>query len=119
MDMSRPRPCSIQRNGEFGETVILGETRPLKTAADGVSSYVDIPVELRGITPLQVKAILKNATRRCTEEGWTDWKGNKVDPKKIDLYIINENVIKPFTALSSHNPPKNNQRWRGCTLVDG
>mmetsp|Transcript_17496 Transcript_17496/g.26173 ORF Transcript_17496/g.26173 Transcript_17496/m.26173 type:complete len:537 (-) Transcript_17496:77-1687(-) len=102
MDMSQPRHCSINRSRDGGgfKTVILGETRTRKTTSNGISSYVDIPVELRGITPLQLKAIRKNATRRCNEEHWEDRDGNKVDPEKINLYVINTYVIKPFTEFT-------------------
>jgi len=102
VDMSRPRPCYIQRrrNQTKYETVILGEARPRQPTANAASSFVDTPVEHRGITARQLEAIHKNATRRCEEEEWKDRDGNKVDPKDVNLYIINEYIIKPFTEFS-------------------
>ena len=82
------------------QKVTLGETRPRQPTANAASSFVDIPVELRGITARQLEAVHRNAARRCEEEEWKDRDGNKVGPDEVHLYLINENVIKPFTEFS-------------------
>jgi len=56
-----------------------------------------VPAEYRGMTLRQLRAVRANADRRCIEEGWTNYKGERLTPDQVSLYDINKYVILPFT----------------------
>ncbi len=95
VSMDQPRACSYYNKN--GENVTLGEKVSPQKSCDG-TSFRSIPVEMRGITLRQLRAIFANASRRCVEEKWVDLSSNKrVTPKNMNLYHINDYVIKPFS----------------------
>jgi len=57
-----------------------------------------VPVEHRGITLRQLRAIRENIKRRCTPEKWFDDFGKeRLRPETVRLYDINKYIILPFT----------------------
>ncbi len=103
--MSTCRPSSYNKyfdplHQEKTITVTLGDKiTPHMTA--GGASVVSIPVEMRGITLRQLRAIQVNATRRCIEEKWIDQKSkDPVSPESINMHHINHYITKPFTRIS-------------------
>ena len=95
VDMSQPRPCSYSSktdyDGDVKETTILEAPPEYKSSSEP-------PVEYRGITLRQLRAVWANVVRRCVSEGWTDYNGNLLTPEEVTLYDVNKYVIMPFTA---------------------
>jgi len=94
--MEQPRSCSYQKWNDITEkyeTIVLGNSSSPKNAKPGV--------ELRGITLRQLRAIIANIKRRCLTEKWVDFKGVKLDPKKVKLYDADHYVIRPYTVHQS------------------
>jgi len=95
VDMSIPRPCTYSSktdyDGDVKETTIL-------EAPPEYHSSSEPPVECKGITLRQLRAVWANVALRCVSEGWKDYKGNFLVPHKITLYDVNKYVIKLFTA---------------------
>ncbi len=78
----------------------IGTPIASEKTADGQASFVPMPVEMRGVTLRQLRAIKANADRRCIEEEWVDRKGNPIKPTDVNLYDINKFIIKPFTEAT-------------------
>ena len=109
VEMGKPRKCSYSKKTEYEnrkfnvkETVTIGEpiTRQKLRLPEGSAKITPMPVELRGITLRQLRAIKANMERRCEEEGWKDWKKNILTPEKVTLHDINNYIIKPYTEAS-------------------
>ncbi len=95
--MSTPRGCSYNQHRCHEEKNIpLGEPVNPMINAKG-ASYRPMPVEMRGITLRQLRAIYANAARRCNEEGWVNYKGKLVTPETVTLYDVDKYIVKPFT----------------------
>jgi len=95
VDMSVPRQCSYHKtddNGKKIETIILGAppTNPPSTP----------PVEERGITLRQLRAVMANIIKRCVAEKWTNYKGDLLSSENVTLYDADKYVIRPFTVKS-------------------
>ena len=91
--MDQPRLCSYEkynRNTQKNEPITIGSSSSPKDAKHGV--------ELRGITLRQLRAIMANIIRRCLTEIWVDFKGEKLDPKRANLYDADHYVIRPYTV---------------------
>jgi len=103
VDMAEPRNCSYSNKTEWDknqkklvpkETVILGEEVPR------MKSYTPMPVELRGITLRQLRAINVNIVARCEKEGWVNYEGKPLTPETVTLYDVNKYIVLPFTKNS-------------------
>jgi len=92
--MDRPRLCSYQKSDRYGKRV--GEPIPIKAPAS-TSTSADPPVEYRAITLRQLMAVEANIERRCEEEGWINYKKEKLTPKTVSLYDASKFVILQFT----------------------
>ena len=62
-----------------------------------ISALRNIPIETRGITLRQLRAIYANVKRRCTPEKWEDYNHNLLTPNQVSLYDVNKYVIREFT----------------------
>jgi len=108
VEMDIPRRCSYSKmTDSFGDpekTVIIGNEiqRQMSSPPDGSSLITPMPVELRGITLRQLRAIIANIKRRCLKERWVSTNDNKtlLTPEKVTLYDINKYIIIPFTMES-------------------
>ena len=90
--MSKPRKCSYAKTDNYGkatEIVILGEPN---------NSQTPPPVEERGITLVQLRAVLANIILRFVAEGWTNHKGELLSPDEVTLYDADRYIIRPFTV---------------------
>eukprot|EP01038_Epipyxis_sp_PR26KG_P013118 gene13118-17583_t len=56
-----------------------------------------IPTEERGITLAQLRFVYNEIMRRCVSEGWKDYAGHLVAPEEVNLYIVYEKIIEPYT----------------------
>ncbi len=102
--MAEPCKCSYSKKTEWGESIpeetgILGEEVPRMKTSSG-TSYTPMPVELRGITLRQLRAINANIIARCEKEGWVDHEGKPITPDTVTLYDVNKYVVLPFTKNS-------------------
>jgi len=111
LEMGKPRPCAYSKKTGYDndgiavvvfpiETVTIGEPIPRQKSPKGSVDITPMPVELRGITLRQLRAIIANMKRRCVKEKWTDWNGNLLTPDKVTLYDVNKYIIKPYTEKS-------------------
>ena len=84
-------------------------TSPPSVAIPGSTQFRNIPIEHRGITRTQLKAIQANIERRCIKEKWKRhvWENGKrtnkyvnLTPDTVNLHDINGYIIKPFTKLT-------------------
>ena len=83
---------NYNRYGYYGHYEVI-------TLGGPSSSNDDTPeVEYRAITLWQLIAVMKNIERRCVEEGWEDFNGNKLTPEKVNLHDAVKYVIRPFTV---------------------
>jgi len=105
--MGKPRPCSYNKKTDWDyvnrsiivkETVTIGE--PRQKSPNGSADITPVPVELRGITLRQLRAIKANVERRCEKEGWTDQEGNLLTPEKVTLYDVDKYITIPYTEES-------------------
>lgn len=97
--MCNPIPASYQRqigneeNKNFDiQTIFTG-------SPFGSNEERNIPVEMRGITLRQLRAVKANIERRCIEEKWVstnDWQ-TLLSPENVNLYDIDHYIIRPFT----------------------
>jgi len=71
----------------------------VKSLDNSNSTSTHLPVEYRGITLKQLRAVKKNIIRRCIAENWKG--GMKRDvpltPETVSLYDVNTYIILPFT----------------------
>ena len=104
IEMSKPRPCSYNKTDGYTNTI--GSVKVTKTipieAPPSHSTSSTLPVEYCGITMRQVHAVLANMERRCVAEGWKDRDGSLLTPDKVNLYHLDEYIIKPFTIKTKH-----------------
>lgn len=128
IDMSQPREASystktkmnavVKRTSRLGEDVSLSVQKRNKainiyhtitTSGWNLHCFRSIPMEVRGITLRQLRAIVPLIKRRCEEEQWTrpvyknGYRTN--DVKRITLenatmYDVNKYMIKPFIKYS-------------------
>ena len=56
------------------------------------------PTEHRGISLVQLRAVLAHIGRRCAAERWSDWQGTLLAAEKVTLYDCTQYVILPFTV---------------------
>merc|ERR1740124_666858 len=112
VDMSKPRKCSYDtydgRTKKKIGTVTLGDEYDAETRKmiDSIllggpspkSSPTIPPVQVRGITHRQLRAIMANIKRRCLDEVWTNWKGEPLSPDQVNLYDLDRYLIRPFTV---------------------
>jgi len=94
VDMSKPRECAY--NNKNGEKIILGA--PLSKNPPSPP-----PVEERGITLRQLRAVMTNIIKRCVTEKWTNFKGELLSPNDVTLYDADKYVIRPFTVISKNS----------------
>ena len=126
--MSRSRDCSYQKYDDDS----MGYKRVPIVEPPQIHDITRIsPVELRGITLRQLRAVLANAARRCEREGWTNHDGVKLTEKTVTLYDANKYIIKPFTeewqlsfvsclpSTSGDQPPRFfASHWWGEAIID-
>eukprot|EP01038_Epipyxis_sp_PR26KG_P016170 gene16170-21988_t len=55
------------------------------------------PTEERGITLAQLRLVYDEITRRCVSENWKGYDDHHMLPEEVNLYIVNEKIIKPLT----------------------
>lgn len=109
IEMSEPIRCTYQQyikgGGEY-EMKNLGEELPaVNDITQNRSSscvYRSMPVELRGITLRQLRAVFALVERMCEEGSMMSSLPGKPpspikDPNLVTLYDINANIIVPFT----------------------
>ena len=78
------------------EVSMEGRNRP--DAGDGSKVIKGIPLaEERPLSLRELRAVGIHIKRRCEEEGWEDWQGNKLTPDQVTLYDTTKYVIKPYT----------------------
>jgi len=97
VDMSRKRVCSYQKFDE--DTKTYKSVPILDNPLPSVSSKIS-PVEYRGITLRQLRAVLANVVRRCEREGWVnihEGVTTELTENTVTLYNVNKYVIMPFT----------------------
>jgi len=122
VDMSKPVDTYYNKTNCFGDITskVLTDITPLlkdsntslkdsdspsysqdtESSNNDASSHMISPSEEEiycGITLRQVRAVLANVERRCTEETWEDWEGNALTPETVNLYDIEKYIVKPFT----------------------
>lgn len=99
--MGLPRRCWYQKQDENYEyqPVSIGEEVPREKTANG-ASFARMPVELRGITLRQLRAVYANIVERCEKEGWVNYKGERLTPETVTLYDVNKYIVLPFTKDS-------------------
>ena len=106
VEMDNPRRCSYNKKTDsFGvpeETVIIGNEIRSEISPNVSTLIIPMPVEFRGITLRQLRAIIANVKRRCVKERWVSTKDNKtlLTPDTVTMYDINKYVIMPFTMES-------------------
>ena len=93
MDMSQPRHCSYQKTDHNGDCT---DTIPL-IAPPSIDTSATPPVEYRGITLHQLRAVKANVRRLCVKEEWTDRHDVLLTPEAVTLYDVNKYIIVPFT----------------------
>jgi hypothetical protein len=114
IEMSNPRRCTYQsyRDNDYEnyKTSYIGEVIALdydkKQDANGSSSLPcsrSMPVELRGITLRQLRAVNAVVNRMCEDGTMMSTIPGKPknpirDPSSVTLYDINTNIIMPYTA---------------------
>ena len=91
-------------------------------AAEGFAIQL---TEDRGIMVAQLVAVYLHIERYCDAEGWTNWKGEKMSAKAVDLYTLNkcDMIPKMFASLShvatSRGLPSNNARLAHGSAMQG
>eukprot|EP01038_Epipyxis_sp_PR26KG_P018608 gene18608-26303_t len=55
------------------------------------------PTEERGITLAQLRLVYDEITRLCVSESWKGYDDHLLTPDEINLYVVNEKIIKPLT----------------------
>ena len=95
MTCQNPAPALITRHTIYMSGNVK-QTIPIE-APPSHSTSSTLPVEYCGITMRQIHAVLANMERRCVAEGWKDRDGNLLTPDKVNLYHLNDYIIKPFT----------------------
>jgi len=107
VNMGEHRKCSYNKHGfddkyklDVKEIVPIGKPVPRQKSPNGSTKITPMPVELRGITLRQLRAIIANVERRCKKEEWKDWNGNLLTPETVTLHDINKYIIKPYTKES-------------------
>lgn len=126
--MSQPREASysaktkinavVKRTSRLGEDVSLSVQKrnrainiyhTITTSGWNLHCFRSIPMEVRGITLRQLRAIIPLIKRRCEEEQWTrpvyknGYRNNDVERVTIEnatMYDVNRYIIKPFTEHS-------------------
>jgi len=99
INMSRPWQCTKTMYEKVKQwkkiDVKLGDEK--ERGADGTFNY---PVEFRGLTIRQLRAV-DSITRRYAEEGkMIDRNRKQLDYEEVSLYEINTYIIKPFTKVT-------------------
>jgi len=99
IDMSRPWQCkkAIREQGDNYDwkTIKLGDKK--ERGLDGTHNF---PVEFRGLTIRQLRAVDTITRRYAEEEKMIDENGTRLDYEEVSLYEINTHIIKPFTKVS-------------------
>jgi len=94
VDMSKQMPCSY-RKWDYDirkyEKIILDQSYEDNNTSDPP------PVEKRGITLRQLRAVGANILRRCEKEGWVDYNGKKLSAGIVTLYDVDRYIIRPYT----------------------
>ena len=102
--MGISRHCSYNiinhYDGECMNKVPIGTPIAKAKSRNGSSDLTPMPVEFRGITLCQLRAIYVNGKRRCIKENWTTREGGKVTPDSLNLYDITKYIIMSFTKSS-------------------
>ena len=89
--MGEPRACSYSKTDyEYNENhnskivvkeiIAIGKQVPRQKSPKGSVDITPMPVELRGITLRQLRAIKVNVERRCKTEKWKGWKRKRLTP---------------------------------------
>ena len=93
----------------FGRLLVAGGEAETKNAHPGWPVFTFDPTaaveagcpiaktEERGILLAQLVMVWKHIAKHCEAEGWADWQGNKLAPKKVSLYDLNTYLILPAT----------------------
>jgi len=111
VEMDKPRECSYNKKAYYEydynrknfivkETITVGEPICREKLPNGSVDITTMPIEFRGITLRQLRAIIINVKRRCAEEGWKDYNGNRLTPETVTLHDINTYIIKLYTEAS-------------------
>ncbi|GFH44498.1 hypothetical protein CTEN210_00972 [Chaetoceros tenuissimus] len=136
IDMSQPRGASysvktktnlwngnniVKRTSRLGRDANLSSRIPNKvldiyqtvtTSGHDLHSFRSMPIEFRGVTLRQLRAIIPLIKRRCEEENWTRpiYKNGvetddfeRVTLENATMYDVNEYIIKPFTQYSQQS----------------
>jgi len=101
ISMDQPRIPSYRRE-EWRKNWLTCKSKLVQVTnscpIDNQSSSVVPPVEHRGITLTQLRAVVANITRRCSDEKWTNRKGVQLTPSTVTLYDVDKYIIRPYTV---------------------
>jgi len=120
LEMSQPRKCSYERQKydrmsrkhQTFKLVLEGPPprRPENVYNKKTKKYDLVPVPIsippiqyRGITLRQLRAVVANIRRRCVLEGWKNFEGKLISAEEVTMHDADKYVLRPFTVLKKES----------------